>query len=167
MLNIAVRSARDTDVDAVTTIYNQGIADRIATFETRLRTPDELVPVVTSGQFPCMVATVARTVVGFASTSAYRERACYAGVAEFSIYIERSWRGQGIGVVLMDGLCRSAQTQGYWKLVSRVFVENTASRRMLARAGFREVGIYQRHAQLEGNWRDVVIVEKLLDEPSQ
>ena len=76
MLNIAVRSARDTDVDAVCTIYNQGIADRIATFETRLRTADELLPVVTSGQFPCMVATVARTVVGFASTSAYRERAC-------------------------------------------------------------------------------------------
>ena len=86
MLTIAVRSARDTDVDAVTTIYNQGIADRIATFETRLRTPDDLLPVVTSGQFPCMVATVASDVVGFASTSAYRERACYAGVAEFSIY---------------------------------------------------------------------------------
>jgi len=167
MLTIAVRSARDTDVDAVSTIYNQGITDRIATFETRLRTPDELLPVVTSGQFPCMVATVARTVVGFASTSAYRERACYAGVAEFSIYIERSWRGQGIGVVLMDGLCQAAQTHGYWKVLSRVFVENTASRRMLARAGFREVGIYQRHAQLEGKWRDVVIVEKLLDDPSQ
>ena len=114
-----------------------------------------------------MVATVASDVVGFASTSAYRERACYAGVAEFSIYIERSWRGQGIGVVLMDGLCQAAQTQGYWKVLSRVFVENTASRRMLARAGFREVGIYQRHAQLEGTWRDVVIVEKLLDQPSQ
>ena len=167
MLNIAVRSARDTDVDVVTRIYNQGIADRIATFETRLRAPDDLLPVVTSGQFPCMVATVASDVVGFASTSAYRERACYAGVAEFSIYIERSWRGQGIGVVLMDGLCQAAQTHGYWKVLSRVFVENTASRRMLARAGFREVGIYQRHAQLEGNWRDVVIVEKLLDDPSQ
>jgi phosphinothricin acetyltransferase len=167
MFTIAVRSARDTDVDAVTTIYNQGIADRIATFETRLRTSDDLLPVVTSGQFPCMVATVASDVVGFASTSAYRERACYAGVAEFSIYIERSWRGQGIGVVLMDGLCQATQTHGYWKILSRVFVENTASRRMLARAGFREVGIYQRHAQLEGNWRDVVIVEKLLDDPSQ
>lgn len=167
MRNIAVRSARDTDVDAVSTIYNQGIADRIATFETRLRTLDELLPVVTSGQFPCMVATVARTIVGFASTSGYRERSCYAGVAEFSIYVERSWRGQGIGVVLMDGLCQAAQTHGYWKVLSRVFVENTASRRMLARAGFREVGIYQRHAQLEGNWRDVVIVEKLLDQPSQ
>jgi phosphinothricin acetyltransferase len=167
MLTIAVRSACDTDVDVVTRIYNQGIADRIATFETRLRTPDELLPVVTSSQFSCMVATVARDVVGFASTSAYRDRACYAGVAEFSIYIERSWRGQGIGVVLMDGLCQAAQTHGYWKVLSRVFVENTASRRMLARAGFREVGIYQRHAQLEGNWRDVVIVEKLLDDPSQ
>lgn len=167
MLTIAVRSACDTDVDVVTRIYNQGIADRIATFETRLRTADELLPVVTSSQFPCMVATAARDVVGFASTSSYRDRACYAGVAEFSIYIERSWRGQGIGVVLMDGLCQAAQTHGYWKILSRVFVENTASRRMLARAGFREVGIYQRHAQLEGKWRDVVIVEKLLDDPSQ
>lgn len=64
MLTIAVRSACDTDDDVVTRIYNQGIADRIATFETRLRTPDELWPVVTSSQFPCMVATVARDVVG-------------------------------------------------------------------------------------------------------
>ena len=62
----------------------------------------------------------------------------------------------------MEALLREAERAGFWKLVSRVFVENGPSRRLLARVGFREVGVYQRHAQLEGVWRDVVIVERLL-----
>ena len=166
MLTIHTRAALVSDVDAITQIYNQGIADRIATFETRLRTTNDMLPVLGSQRSPVVVATINNTVVGFASTSRYRDRDCYAGVAEFSIYIERSWRGQGIGPVLMNALCATAHEHGFWKLLSRVFVENGASRRMLERAGFREVGIYERHAQLEGNWRDVVIVEKRIEEPS-
>jgi len=166
MLTIHTRIALVRDVDAITRIYNQGIADRIATFETQQRTTNDMLPALGSPRFPVVVATINNTVVGFARTSRYRDRDCYAGVAEFSIYIDRSWRGQGIGPVLMDALCAAAHAQGFWKLLSRVFVENVASRRMLERAGFREVGIYEGHAQLEGNWRDVVIVEKRIAEPS-
>ena len=165
MLTIHTRRALVRDVDVITRIYNQGIADRIATFETRLRTSNDMLPALGSQRFPVVVATINNDVVGFASTSTYRDRECYAGVAEFSIYIERSWRGQGIGPVLMEALCTASQEHGFWKLLSRVFVENTASRKMLEHAGFREVGVYERHAQLEGNWRDVVIVEKCLDTP--
>jgi len=167
MINIHTRGAQARDVEAITRIYNQGIAERTATFETRQRSITDMIPSAMSPQFPCVVATVNNAVVGFAGTSRYRERECYAGVAEFSIYIERSWRGQGIGPVLMDALCVAAHDHGFWKLLSRVFVENIASRRMLERAGFREVGIYQRHAQLESTWRDVVIVEKFIDKISQ
>ena len=92
----------------------------------------------------------------------YRPRLCYDGIAEFSVYVARADRGRGFGRAAVDALSRAAADAGFWKLVSRVFVENTASRALLVSAGFREVGIYERHARLDGAWRDVVIVEKLL-----
>jgi phosphinothricin acetyltransferase len=85
------------------------------------------------------------------------------GIAEFSVYVERAWRGRGAGRQALERLLQEAQKAGFWKLVSRVFVENAASRTLLRRLGFREVGVYEKHAQLDGVWRDVVIVERLLE----
>src|SRR5258707_11665734 len=101
-------------------------------------------------------------VIAFASTSLYRPRPCYAGIAEFSVYVERTWRARGAGRLALEGLLQEAEKAGFWKLVSRVFVENAASRALLRRLGFHEVGVYEKHAQLDGVWRDVVIVERLL-----
>ena len=98
----------------------------------------------------------------FAATSTYRPRDCYAGIAEFSVYVTRAARGRGAGRCAMEALLAAAEAGGYWKLVSRVFTDNAASRRLLATVGFREVGVYERHARLDGVWRDVVIVERLL-----
>ncbi|CAA9538258.1 MAG: hypothetical protein AVDCRST_MAG05-5098, partial [uncultured Rubrobacteraceae bacterium] len=70
--------------------------------------------------------------------------------------------GRGAGGTAMEALISAAERAGFWKLVSRVFVENAPSRRLLRAAGFREVGVYERHARLDGAWRDVVIVERLL-----
>ena len=100
--------------------------------------------------------------VGFAATFEYRPRAAYAGVAEFSVYVARAARGQGLGRIAMEALIEAAAEAGLWKLVSRVFVDNAPSRRLLADLGFREVGVYRRHGRLDGRWRDVVIVERLL-----
>lgn len=157
-----LRVAAPDDAPVMAAIYNQGIEDRMATFETRLRTPQEIeqwfdgihpIVVIESGQ---------QQVIAFASTSVYRPRPCYAGIAEFSVYVERAWRGRGAGQLALEGLLREAEQAGFWKLVSRVFVENAASRALLRSHGFREVGVYERHAQLDGVWRDVVIVERLL-----
>jgi len=157
-----LRVAAPADATAIVTIYNQGIEDRVATFETRLRTPQE-VEQWFDGTHPIVVLeTDQRQVIAFASTSVYRPRPCYAGIAEFSVYVERSWRGHGAGRLALEGLLQEAEKAGFWKLVSRVFVENTASRALLCRLGFREVGVYEKHAQLDGVWRDVVIVERLL-----
>lgn len=90
------------------------------------------------------------TIVAFASTSPYRTRDCYAGIAEFSVYVSRAGRGQGAGRAAMDALIAAATQAGFWKLVSRIFVENTASRTLMARVGFREVGIYEKHGKLDG-----------------
>ena len=108
-----------------------------------------------------------REIVAFASTSTYRGRPCYAGIAEFSVYVARNRRGSGAGHVAMTALVEAAAAAGFWKLLSRIFPENTASRALMAKLGFREVGIYRRHGELDGVWRDCVIVERLLGEAAE
>lgn len=158
------RPAQAADVPMITAIYNEGIADRIATFETEPRREAQVMTWL-SGRFPVVVVkSDAREIAGFASTSSYRERPCYAGIAEFSVYVARTHRRAGVGHVALAGLIEASEAAGFWKLVSRIFVENTASRALCGKLGFREVGTYTRHGQLEGVWRDVVIVERLLGE---
>lgn len=155
--------AKPSDCAAIARIYNEGIEDRQATFETRRRSPNEIEDWFNS-KYPLMVVRANGTVQAFATCSEYRPRECYAHIAEFSVYVAREARGQGLGGVALDGLVDAAIAAGLRKLVSRVFVENAASRRLLARKGFREVGVYRRHGRLDGAWHDVVIVERLLDE---
>ena len=108
------------------------------------------------------MADSGRDVLGFVRSFPYRTRPCYEGVAQFSIYVRESARGLGVGDLLMSAFIQALVADGKWKVLSRVFVENYASRRLLNKHGFREVGIYLRHARLDGVWRDGVIVERLL-----
>ena len=158
---MTVRTATHADAPAIAAIYNAGIEDRTATFETRQRTAAE-VAVWMDGVHPVVVVERDGIVVGFADTTAYRPRDCYAGVAEFGVYVARGQRGRGVGREAMETLVSAAEQAGFWKLVSRVFVDNAGSRALLRSVGFREVGTYRRHARLDGAWRDVVIVERLL-----
>lgn len=163
-MTLAARPASPDDAPALAQIYNEGIEDRVGTFETRPRTADDVLGWF-DGMHPIIVVEdAAAGIVAFASTSSYRSRACYAGIAEFSVYVARQARGQGAGTVAMRALLDAVLAAGIWKLVSRIFVENTASRRLMASMGFREVGIYKKHAKLDGQWRDVVIVERLIPE---
>jgi L-amino acid N-acyltransferase YncA len=159
--HLRARLATSRDAAAIAGIYNQGIEDRIATFETAPRDPDA-VAAWFDGVHPVVVVESGERVVGFASTSTYRPRECYAGIAEVSLYVERSFRGRGAGRLAMRAILEEAERAGFWKLVSRVFLENQASRRMIASAGFREVGIYKNHGKLDGVWHDVLIVERLI-----
>jgi len=151
------------DIPAMTQIYNEGIEDRVGTFETRPRSHDD-VRAWFDGVHPLVMVERDGRLVAFGSTSSYRSRDCYAGIAEFSVYVSRAVRGQGAGRVAMEALIAAAAQAGYWKLVSRIFVENTASRSLMARVGFREVGIYEKHGKLDGVWRDAVIVERIIPE---
>lgn len=156
------RAATPADAERIAAIYNEGIEDRVATFETELRTV-ETVRSWFAQAYPIVVVERADEVIAWANASAYRPRACYAGICEFSVYVAREYRGQHVGEIAMRALIQAARDAGYTKLLSRVFVENSGSRRLLERLGFREVGIYYRHGELDGVWRDVVIVEYLLD----
>jgi len=162
LLSVRVRPAMTDDAGAITRIYNEGIRGRGATFETRERTVDEVQVWFDDGRFPILVATEGEAVVGWAAASAYRARACYAGIAEYSIYVATSHHGRGVGRALMPALLAALEAAGFWKVLSRLFPENVGSRSLCARFGFREVGVYERHGQLDGEWRDVVIVERLL-----
>lgn len=165
MSTCTIRQATIDDAGQIAGIYNAGISERVATFETAPRTPQEMVSRLTANpRHPVLVAERDDAVVGWAGISAYRSRACYDGVGEFSIYIDPTARGQGVGRHLLGALVREAGSLGYWKLLSRVFTFNAASRALCRACGFREVGVYERHAQLDGRWLDVVIVERLIPE---
>ncbi|HUU33603.1 MAG TPA: arsinothricin resistance N-acetyltransferase ArsN1 family A [Vicinamibacterales bacterium] len=159
---ITVRPATPDDCAAIVRIYNEGIRGRGATFETRERTADDIARWFDDPRFPIVVAEEDGAVVGWAAASTYRARDCYAGIAEYSIYVATSHQGRGIGNLLMPPFLAALEQRGFWKVLSRLFPENAASRALCARHGFREVGIYQRHGQLDGEWRDTLIVERML-----
>jgi phosphinothricin acetyltransferase len=158
------RPADEADAAAIARIHNQAIEERGATFETEPRAADAVAAGLRErgARFPTVVVEYAGVVVAWAGVGAYRSRPCYDGVGEFSVYVERAARGRGAGRIALAALLDACEAAGYWKLVSRVFPENTASRSLLRALGFREVGVYRRHARLDGAWRDCVIVERLL-----
>jgi phosphinothricin acetyltransferase len=163
---MTVRLATPADAAAIAGIYNQGIAERLATFETEPRTAGQIEAQLRDkgDRFPTIVVERAGRIVAFAAAGPYRSRPCYAGVAEHSVYVAPDARGVGAGSAALQALIEACETRGFWKLVSRIFPENEASLALHARAGFRTVGVYRRHARLDGVWRDTVIVERLIGE---
>ncbi len=157
-----VRSATPNDAVAIATIYNQGIKDRVATFETHFRSVEDI-QAWFDDVHPILVIEKDSEIIAFASSSVYSARECYAGIAECSVYVKRDMRHHGAGRIALEALIRAAEEAGFWKLVSRVFIENKASRKLIGSLGFREVGVYEKHAKLDGIWRDVIIVERLIE----
>ncbi len=162
---MTTRIAGVGDAEAIARIYNEGIEDRVGTFETDHRSAGDVLGWIEAG-YPLVVsAGDSGQVLAWASAPPYRpHRPAYSGVADFSIYVARTARGRGLGRVTLAALVAEAEGRGYWKLVSRIFPENEASLALCRSLGFREVGTYRRHAKLDGMWRDVVIVELLLGE---
>ena len=162
---ITIRPAGAGDSEAIAAIYNEGIADRVATFETRERDASEIAEWFDDG-LPFLVATSEEdgAVVGFARVSPYSDRCVYTGVGEHGVYVARAARGRRVGRLLLDALAQASERAGIYKLTSRLFADNGASRAAHLAAGFREVGIQRRHGRLDGEWKDCVLVERLLGE---
>ena len=160
----SVRTARRDDAPAVTDIYNQGIEDRVATFETEPRTTADIEPWFADAYAFVVVVDAEGQVVGYAVAHPYADRCCYRGIGEFSVYVRRSHRGHGVGAAAMAALIEAARDEGLWKLLSRIFPENRASLSLMARMGFRDLGTHEKHGKLDGVWRDTVIVERLIPE---
>ena len=160
-MSAAVRAATAADAAAIAAIHNEGIEDRIATFETRPRRPEEVAAQLAAGR-PTLVAERDGAVAGWAAILPYSEREAYAGVGEATLYVARTARGRGVGGALLAALLALAEEDGGHKLVGRILTSNAASIALAHRAGFRDVGVHRRHARLDDEWKDVLLVERLL-----
>ncbi len=165
MTEMTVRPAGPADAAAICTIYNQGIEDRVATLETELRTPEERRQWLAARgpRHPVIVAEAGSEVVGWGSLNSFNPRKAYGYVADFSIYIERQWRGKGVGSRLLARLIELARALGYHKLVLSAFPTNPGGMALYEKFGFRTVGIYKEQGKLDGQWVDTIIMEKLLE----
>jgi phosphinothricin acetyltransferase len=159
-----VRLATEADAEAICRIYNQGIEDRLATLETELRTPDERRQWMASRspRHPVIVAEDAGALAGWGSLNLFNARPAYRFVADFSVYIERGWRGKGVGRVLLARLIELGREHGYHKLVLSAFPFNPGGMALYEKMGFRTVGIYKEQGQLDGQWVDTIVMERLL-----
>jgi len=152
----------------VARIYNDGIAERVATFETRPRTPEEICAWFDDAR-PFLVATDPATgaVLGWSRVSQYSDRDVYAGVGDHAVYVDPAARGRGVGRALLEAVAEAAGAAGLHKLTSRVFAGNVVSRAAHRAAGFDEIGIHRRHGRLEGAWIDCVVVERLVGDAAE
>ncbi|MGP3788430.1 arsinothricin resistance N-acetyltransferase ArsN1 family A [Paenibacillus sp. 1A_MP2] len=161
---VIIRQATEGDLGSILTIYNQGIEDRIATLETELK--DEVYMYEWfkkhQGRYTVLVAEVNQCVIGWASINVYNPRSAYDGVGDLSIYIHRDHRGKGIGKQLLGKLEKIGMQHNFYKFVLFTFPFNTLGQSLYHRAGYREVGVFQNHGFLEGNFVDVMAMEKLL-----
>lgn len=162
--SVVVRPAIASDATAIATIYNQGIEDRLATLETELRDADERRQWLADrgARHPVFIAETDGHIVGWASLNRFNPRPAYDHVADLSVYIERGWRGRGVGRRLLDALEQAARDIGYHKLVLAAFPFNPAGMALYERVGFRTVGIYREQGRLDGRWVDTIVMEKLL-----
>ncbi len=165
MTDIKIRPATVADAEAIATIYNQGIEDRVATLETDLRTLEERRQWIAarSPRHPVIVAEARGERVGWGSLNAFNPRKAYDYVADFSVYVERGWRGKGVGSRLLTRLIELARELGYHKLVLSAFPSNAGGMALYQKLGFRTVGTYREQGRLDGRWVDTIIMEKLLE----
>ncbi|NUU75379.1 arsinothricin resistance N-acetyltransferase ArsN1 family A [Paenibacillus xylanilyticus] len=161
---VIIRQATEGDLGSILTIYNQGIEDRIATLETELKDEVYMYEWFKKHQrrYTVLVAEVNQCVIGWASINVYNPRSAYDGVGDLSIYIHRDHRGKGIGKQLLGKLEKIGMQHNFYKFVLFTFPFNTLGQSLYHRAGYREVGVFQNHGFLEGNFVDVMAMEKLL-----
>ncbi len=157
-----IRAARWDDAKRIALIHAQGIEERVATFETHHPSQASVEELIAAGGI-LIVAEREDEVVGFAKLGPYSDQApYYSGVGELTFYVAHDARRQGIGAALVDGLAQEAERRGYWKLVGKVFASNEPSLRLLHEHGWREVGRHLRHGRLDGEWKDVILLERSL-----
>ena len=158
----AVRHAVPRDAEAMCAIYNAAVSERSSTFETNPRSAADFETRIEDSRFPLLVSDGDGGAIGWAALASYSTRPCYAGIGECSVYVAAPARGRGVGTALTEALAAAAEERGFHKMIGKLFTDNLASVRLVERCGFKTVGVHLRHGQLDGAWRDVLVVERLL-----
>jgi L-amino acid N-acyltransferase YncA len=159
-----VRLARPEDTEAIRAIYNEEVLGSTVTFDLRPRTTEEQRAWIDrhQGAHPAVVATEGLTVVGFGSLSAFRDRAAYATTVENSLYVDASWRGKGVGRLILDELVALAVARGFHTVIARVSGDNEPSIALHRRCGFALVGVEREVGRKFGQWIDVAVLQRML-----
>ncbi len=157
-VDVAVRPVADADLARVRAIYAEGIATRNATFETSVPAAEELRDRWLPGL--AWVAVLDGDVVGWTAVTPVSTRECYAGVGETTVYVAETARGRGVGKALLHTQVNAADAAGLWTLQTSIFPENRASLALHRSAGYRTLAVRSRIAQLDGVWRDTVLMER-------
>jgi len=162
--DIIIRQITEQDIQFVKEIYNQGIDDRIATLETEIKDYSYMKDWFDkhSGRYKVIVAEEAGKIVGWASLNQYNNRCAYDGVADLFVYISREYRGKEIGNKLLVKLESLAKANGFHKIVLFTFPFNQLGQRLYKKMGYREVGVFKNQGFLDGEFVDVMVMEKLL-----
>jgi phosphinothricin acetyltransferase len=162
--SLLIRDALEADLAAIRGIYNQGIEDRIATLDENPKS--EAAIREWFGQhderYAVLVALREARVAGWASLNSYSHRCAYRGVADLSIYVERSARGTGVGRALLSEIEARARRAEFHKIVLFALAQNDAGQRLYRKAGYRDVGVFKEQGRLDGRFVDVIAMEKLL-----
>ncbi|MNO54372.1 putative phosphinothricin acetyltransferase YwnH [compost metagenome] len=164
MSTLTVRQAALDDLKNILQIYNQGIEDRIATLETEEKNLDYMDKWFQDHQsrYSILVAEKEGEVIGWASLNPYSHRSAYNGVADLSVYIDRRFRGQGVGNSLLEFLEKLALEKGFYKIVLFTFPFNYGGQGLYQKRGYRQVGVFEKQGVMDGAFIDVMIMEKLL-----
>jgi L-amino acid N-acyltransferase YncA len=149
----SIRPATVADAEATARIYREGIAERVATFETHEKSPVEFAELIEAGSL-ILVAEHGARVVAFVKVGP-----C---VGEATLYVESAARRSGVGSALIEAVAEAAAERGYYKLVGKIFTSNGPSIALVKACGWREVGVHRRHGRLDGEWKDVLVVERLI-----
>ncbi|MFH1141651.1 MAG: acetylglutamate kinase [Chloroflexota bacterium] len=166
---IVLRLATPQDIPAIMRIHNQGIEDRIATVDSQLHTPEEQWEWYHNHgpSEPIIVAECEGNTIGWAALSRFSQRKTYQGIKELSIYIERQWRGKGVGTMMLERLIEIAHGLGIYKIVLNALPVNQGAIALYRKFGFRTVGTWQGQGKIDDQWVDMVLMEKHLSHPAR
>lgn len=162
--SLTIRPANDTDLDAIRAIYNEGIADRVATLETDPRTVEDIADWWNQhdARYTVLVGIENGAVMGWASLNRFSHRCAHAAIADLSVYVARTQRGRGLGFSLLTALETLARTAGFHKIVLHALNTNEHGKQLYLKCGFAEVGVFREHGLLDGQYVDVIAMEKVL-----
>ncbi|WJE55783.1 arsinothricin resistance N-acetyltransferase ArsN1 (plasmid) [Bacillus cereus] len=159
-----IRRATEQDVPEITTIYNEGIEDRIATLETETKTDKYVMEWLfqRDKRYSVILLEENSQTVGWASINPYSHRCAYKGVGELSIYIKREYRGRGLGKKLLTSLENIGKQNSFYKFILFTFPFNNLGQGLYRRLGYREVGVFEKQGILDGKYVDIMVMEKLI-----
>ena len=164
IINPTVRLASESDIEAILTIYNQGIEDRVATLETESKNLAYMREWYQehTGRYTVIVAESEGSIIGWASLNPYSHRCAYQGVADLSVYIDREQRGKGVGSLLLEEIEKQAMKNNFYKIVLFTFPFNELGQGLYRKRGYREVGVFKNQGIVDGQFVDVMAMEKLI-----